>query len=699
MKRIFLVVLVYCFSTLISHATIYNGTCGDNLSWTLNTNDSILRIVGYGEMTSGFYNRNANIAYVQFPEGLTKICDQAFYMCTKIRSIELPEGLLEIGSSAFCECTSLKSVTLPESLTTIGQSAFSRTILQSVTIGKNISSIGNHAFNSNALTSVIWNAKTIDNDMGYHLFAPDAMTSVNNITSFTFGDSVRYIPKNLCYRMPNITAVAIPNTVTAIGPYAFQGCSSLSSFTTSDNLQSIGYAAFDGTSLQSFIIGESVTTVESNAFDNCSQLTTVYWNAKECADTAPFDENHIKNIYFGNNVHYIPGNICNGLKNITEITIPESVDSIGNYAFQDCKQLKTIYWNAIRCKDLQQPELYYLGYPSNPIFRDAPVETIVFGNRVEYVPAFSLCQFKNLKFLSLSSITTEFGENALSSVDTVVYTGTLKQWCETNYKALSMRISKKLQIGNINMDSLVLDEDITYIHDCAFRYCKNISSITFKETTAPAIEEYSFPSTIPLYVPFCAYDDYYTVTGNWRFYYRQIQTNHPYAVSIKANDNNLGQVDITARNCETNAITIMAQPAYNCKFVHWSDGSTQRTRDVSLNMDINLIAYFAKVEYYTVKFFDWDNTELCSQQIEKGQSAVAPDMSDRIREGYTFIGWDKDFTNVQSDLDIYAQYEQNSDGIEDIHIDETTPNKLLLDGQIYIIRNNQTYTLTGQEVK
>ena len=82
------------------------------------------------------------------------------------------------------------------------------------------------------------------------------------------------------------------------------------------------------------------------------------------------------------------------------------------------------------------------------------------------------------------------------------------------------------------------------------------------------------------------------------------------------------------------------------------------------NTDANWVvmdnAKLYRTEYnlpvYTVTFYDWDNTVLKAQNVQEGQSATAPDAP--IREGYAFIGWDKDFTNVQENLSIYATYEQ-----------------------------------------
>ena len=66
----------------------------------------------------------------------------------------------------------------------------------------------------------------------------------------------------------------------------------------------------------------------------------------------------------------------------------------------------------------------------------------------------------------------------------------------------------------------------------------------------------------------------------------------------------------------------------------------------------------AGTTYFTVTFQDWDKTVLKTEQVEQGKSATAP--ANPEREGYIFIGWDKDFSNVQSDLIVTAQYEKET---------------------------------------
>ena len=64
------------------------------------------------------------------------------------------------------------------------------------------------------------------------------------------------------------------------------------------------------------------------------------------------------------------------------------------------------------------------------------------------------------------------------------------------------------------------------------------------------------------------------------------------------------------------------------------------------------------VRRYTVTFLDWNGSTIDSQEVAYGESAIAPVNPER--EGYTFTGWDKDFSHVEGDMVITAQYEQNS---------------------------------------
>ena len=75
-----------------------------------------------------------------------------------------------------------------------------------------------------------------------------------------------------------------------------------------------------------------------------------------------------------------------------------------------------------------------------------------------------------------------------------------------------------------------------------------------------------------------------------------------------------------------------------------------------IKSDLTVQATYTQNPVYTVTFVDWDGSIIATVKVEDGKSAVKPD--DPIREGYTFIGWDKEFDNVTSDLTVTALYEE-----------------------------------------
>ena len=246
MKRIFtffFALLSAC--TFSAYAAIVDGTCGNNLTWTLNTKDSTLTISGTGEMNNysssvPWSDYKIYIKYVTLPDGLTSIGNYAFYYCESLTSITIPNSVTTIGGSAFYRCTSLTSITIPNSVTSIGDKAFYEcSSLTSVTLLDGLTSIGNYAFfYCKKLTSItIPNSVT---NIGDHAFY-----FCESLTSVTLGNSVTNIGSFAFYQCSGLTSITIPNSVTSIGTAAFARCSRLTSVTIGKNLTSIGESAFN----------------------------------------------------------------------------------------------------------------------------------------------------------------------------------------------------------------------------------------------------------------------------------------------------------------------------------------------------------------------------------------------------------------------------------------------------------------------
>lgn len=110
---------------------------------------------------------------------------------------------------------------------------------------------------------------------------------------------------------------------------------------------------------------------------------------------------------------------------------------------------------------------------------------------------------------------------------------------------------------------------------------------------------------------------------------------------------------------EGTALTITAIPEEDYNFVKWSDGNTDNPRIITVEAgkDITIHAEFAQKERFTVTFLDWDDEVLKEEKVYKGEDATVPDQP--YRQGYTFTGWDKDYTNVTADLTVKAQFDIN----------------------------------------
>ena len=224
----------------------------------------------------------------------------------KAGSYTIPNSVTNIGSDAFSECTSLTSITIPKSVTSIGWWAFaSCTHLAKVKIGDSVTNIGDNAFYGCGSLSAIT------------VVAPNsAYTSVGGVLFDKNQATLIACPGG------KSGSYTIPNSVTNIGSDAFSECTSLTSIVIPDSVTDIGSGAFaDCTKLISVTIPKSVTSINTMAFSGCSRLTSV---------TIPNGVTRIGSSAFYSCIH------------LTNAIIPNSVTSIGYNAFARCDSLIAI---------------------------------------------------------------------------------------------------------------------------------------------------------------------------------------------------------------------------------------------------------------------------------------------------------------------------------------------------------------------
>ncbi|MCC8073967.1 MAG: leucine-rich repeat domain-containing protein, partial [Clostridiales bacterium] len=131
-----------------AYAASYSGTCGDNLTWSLDTDTGVLTIDGSGAMTNyssssaPWYECRTSITDIELSSELTSIGNYAFYYCTSLTSLAIPDSVTSIGDYAFSSCTSLTNVTIPDGITIIGTEIFSYcSKLTNITIPNSVTSI------------------------------------------------------------------------------------------------------------------------------------------------------------------------------------------------------------------------------------------------------------------------------------------------------------------------------------------------------------------------------------------------------------------------------------------------------------------------------------------------------------------------------------------------------------------------------
>ena len=504
---------------LTAFADVKTGKCGDNVTYSLDTETGVLTISGTGDMADystyspfddnnsvesviiengvtsiggGVFEYCTSLISVTIPNSVTSIGDSAFYNCTSLTGVTIPDSVTSIGRSAFSTCKSLISVTIPNSVTSIGRSAFSNcTSLKSVTIPNSVTSIGDYAFyvcyftsenfvnNSNVELDYSSKPTIVDTDAGGFCIKDNELVNMRPtyaIGEVTIPNSVTSIDDDAFDSCINLKSVTIPDSVTNIGNKAFYNCKSLTSIEVSDN--NGNYSSVDGILFNKdkselitypagkadseYAIQNSVASIGDSAFENCTCLTSV---------TIPDSVTSIGDGAFA---------FCTSL---ASVTIPDSVTSIGSSAFYN-----TAYYNDE--SNWNNGLLYLSNCLIEAMQNFANDYTIKDGTRIIAGGSFFGCT--SLTSVTIPNSVTNIGNKAFynckSLTSITIPNNVTSIGDETFYDCESLT---NVIIGNSvisigynafvnckSLTSVTFGKNLTSISFGAFQFCTSLTSVT-----------------------------------------------------------------------------------------------------------------------------------------------------------------------------------------------------------------------------
>ena len=379
-----------------------------------------------------------NLTSITIPDSVTRIGSMAFRDCTGLTSITLSNSVTSIGDWAFWGCTGLTSITIPDSVTSIGIWAFlGCTGLTSITLGNNVTSIREGVFDGcTGLISInVASGNNYYSDNNGVLFNKEKTELIKypagkSQTSYTIPNSVTSIGKRAFYKCTGLTSITIPNSVTSIGDWVFDGCTGLTCINVaSDNNYYSGNNGVlfnkkktelirypEGESQTSYTIPNSVTSIGEWAFRDCTDLTSI---------TIP------------NSVTSIGNSTFLGCTGLTSITIPNSVTSIGDWVFDGC--------TGLTCINVASDNNYYSGN-NGVLFNKKKTELIRYPegeSQTSYTIPNSVTSIGEWAFRDCTDLTSITIPNSVTSIEygafagcaglkDVYYTGTPEQWTKVS---------------------------------------------------------------------------------------------------------------------------------------------------------------------------------------------------------------------------------------------------------------------------
>lgn len=531
---------------------------------------------------SSAFEDSVDLKKVTLPDGVTKIGPSAFYGCSKLTTVNIPAKLEEIDDYTFSGCTQLTDIKLSESVTYVGESAFYGCLnLNSVTLSENIETIGDCAFyECDSLYSInlenvsqigagafVYCSNLDDIDLtNCSLIGENAFFVCQSLINIKFPDSIYSIPQTAFeYTLWEQSA---PDGVLYAGDFAYKIIGDFTDSTLTfkddtyainddflsyneyvkkinlpDSLTSIGVSAFEGCSALKTVTIPDSCGVQAMAFYGCSSLTDINYNETAVrtaptafVETAWYNSQSDGIVYHGTAACAYKGDfaatetikdgttiIVEGLfygdEVLTSIHLPDSVEYIGDMAFEDCINLKKIslpkslytvcdetflgceslesvelsevvnigvsaFAHCTSLKSIVIPESVEFGIDDSAFLNCTSLQEVTVNGNIQQIGSAVFMNCENLKSINIPKSVESIGNDVFEFCDNVTIkcyeNSYAHEYAKTNGINYSLIFDER-EFGDINNDGKVDVNDVTHLQ----RYIAGFTD----ESGAPIISD------------------------------------------------------------------------------------------------------------------------------------------------------------------------------------------------------------------